>query len=244
MHHLERGISYAVAGLTATGKTRLVEETTRNLRDLGYDACCFSAGDLFRHLIQHVQPSHDSSETLIASVHAALKETGVSIDAAGRVRLVYKGDVVRQTYENGDCSALLSTNGQMIYHVDEFIRDNITGPFGRHDFVGLDGRERRDASLLFRTSAYGNVRVAIRRIDQPEACVRLSDEKIMSDIATRDRRELPLLRGLLEEEINVVMICRSEANGASDRRISEGMAGILVDFARGKMETNFRTISF
>ena len=30
-----------VAGLTSTGKTRLVEEATRNLQDQGYDAVLF-----------------------------------------------------------------------------------------------------------------------------------------------------------------------------------------------------------
>lgn len=234
MSHLERGISYAVAGLTSTGKTRLVEQTTRHLQDAGYDAVCFSVGDMFRHLIGHVRPPYDTSEALIASVHTVLEQTNVITDAAGRVRLVYKGELVRQTYENGDLSARISTNGQLIYHVDEFIHMHITGPFAHHDFVGLDGRERRDADVLFRTIAPPPVRVSIRRIDQPEACALLPNEAIMADIAQRDRLEHPLLRGIFQEEKNVIDIYRRQANGDSDSRIAQAMSGILVDFSRGK----------
>lgn len=243
MSHLERGITYAVAGLTSTGKTRLVEHTTRNLRDLGYDAVCFSVGDMFRHLIRHVQPPYDSSAMLIGSVHAALKQTDVVVDSAGRVRLVYNGEMVRQTYENGNLSARISTNGQIIYHVDEYIQANITGPLSGHDFRGIDGRERRNADILYRTTAPRQVRIDIRRIDEPVACATLSDETIKNDILARDHLEFPLLRGLFEEDINVVTIDRTQANGESDRRISGVMAGILVDFSHGKMESNFGTIS-
>jgi hypothetical protein len=242
MSHLERGITYAVAGLTSTGKTRLVEHTTRNLRDRGYDAVSFSVGDMFRHLIRHVQPPYDSSDALIASVHATLKQTSVVMDAGGRVRLVYNGELVRQTYENGNLSARISTNGQLIYHVDEYIRTNITGPFAHHDFVGLDGRERRDAQILFRTTAPRKVRIDVRRVDDPVACAALSDETIRQDISVRDHLEFPLLRGLFGEDVNVVTIDRQQANGESDRHLSEAMSGILVDFSRGKMETNFGTI--
>jgi len=243
MSHLERGITYAVAGLTSTGKTRLVEHTTRNLRDQGYDAVCFSVGDMFRHLIHHVQPPYDSSDALIGSVHAALKQTEVVTDSAGRVRLVYNGEVVRQTYENGNLSARISTNGQIIYHVDEYIERYITGSFSSHDFRGIDGRERRNAGVLYRTTAPRQVRIDIRRIDEPVACATLSDATIQHDILARDRLEFPLLRGLFEEDINVVTVDRTQANGESDTKISESMAGILVDFAHGKMESNFGTIS-
>jgi len=243
MSHLEQGITYAVAGLTSTGKTRLIEHTTRNLQDRGYDACCFPVGDMYRYIIQHAQPPYDTSEALIGSVHTALGQTEVVIDAGGRVRLVYKGEVVRQTYENGNLSARISTNGQIIYHVNEYIRTNITGPLTNHDFVGLDGRERRDAQILFRTTAPRQVRIDVRRIDEPEACAPLSDETIRADIVARDRLEFPLLRGLFEEDVNVVTIDRKKANGESDYQISEAMAGILVDFARGKMENNFGTVT-
>ena len=78
---------------------------------------------------------------------------------------------------------------------------NITGPLAHHDFVGLDGRERRDAHILFRTTAPPPVRVAIRRIDQPEACAALSDDTILADIHARDRLEFPLLRDYLKKNL-------------------------------------------
>jgi len=243
MRHLERGISYAVAGLTSTGKTRLVEHTTRHLQDYGYDACCFSVGDCFRHLIGHVQPPYDTSEALITSVHTVLARTKVVVEAGGRVRLVYDDEIVRQTYENGNLSAAICTNGQIIFHVDEFIHDHITGPLAHHDFVGLDGRERRDAQVLFRTTAPPPVRIAIRRIDQPEASASFSNETIMADIAERDRLEFPLLKGIFQDGMNVGEIYRRQANGDSDARIAHQMSGILVDFAHGRMDTNFGTIT-
>jgi hypothetical protein len=48
---------------------------------------------------------------------------------------------------------------------------------------------------------------------------------------------------LFEEDVNVVTIDRKQANGESDHQISEAMAGILVDFAHGKMEANFGTVT-
>lgn len=242
MNHLERGITYAVAGLTSTGKTRLVEETTKNLREIGYDTVSFSVGDMFRHLTHHVQPPFDTSEALIDSVHATLEQTTVVVDGGGRIRLVYDGERVEQTYENGNIAATICTNGPIIYYVDKFIHDHITGPLGRHDFVGLDGRERRDAQILFRTTAPPPVRIAIRRIDQPEACTTLPNDVIMADIAARDRLEQPLLTGIFQEEMNVVEIYRRQANGDSDKQIASQMSGILVDFARGKIEENFGTV--
>ncbi len=116
-------------------------------------------------------------------------------------------------------------------------------PTLKFDFVGLDGRERRNAAILFRTTAPQQVRVDIRRIDEPDACAALSDSEILADIHTRDRLEFPLQRGLFEEELNVVAIDRLQANGDSDTRIAQAMSGILVDFARGRMEENFGTIT-
>lgn len=195
-----------------------------------------------RDILTHVHAPMARTDELVASVHAVLDQTTICIDETGRIRLVYQDQRVEQSYDNGNRAGTLCTNGQAIFAVDRCIEEKILGHNGTH-FIGFDGRERRNASVLFRTTAPPPVRVAIRRIDQPEETAELSNKQIMVDIAKRDRAEQSLLRGIFQDEVNVLEIYRRRANSDSDARIAEEMSWILVDFSRGRTESNFGTIN-
>jgi len=233
-------VVFAIAGLTSTGKTRLGEGIVGELRERNYRACVFSVGDIFRLLTIHTEVLEDS-RALSEAVQETLSHTHVHLEESGRVRLHYNGESVRQTYHNGNNAAVLTNNGAIIHQVDEFIRTHLAGST-EFDFVGLDGRERRNADILIRTTAPDPVRVAIRRVDQPEACIPLTDDEILHDIQVRDVHEASLVHALQLDDINVLDITRLIATPDADKNLAIRASGVLVDFQQKRMPSNFGTI--
>ena len=242
MHSPEsaEAITFAIAGQTSTGKTRLGEQIVGELREQSYKACILSVGDMFRLLTMHTA-IQDDPEALSEAVQTTLSHTHIDLEPSGRVRLHYNGEPLKQTYHNGNNAAQLTNNGTIIYHVNEFIHTRLSGAGSKFDYVGLDGRERRGADVLLRTSAPDGVRVAIRRIEQAESCASLSDEAILQDIQARDVHEMPLVQALQLDDVNVLDIVRFSATPEADARIATRAAGILVDFRAGTIPANFGT---
>ncbi len=235
---------FAIAGQTATGKTRLGEGIMSRLHEQGYHACMLSVGDMFRLLTMHTAIQHDPKameeavkQTLLLTEPLVNKETG-------RIHLHFKGESFKQTYDNGNSSASLTSNPAVIYHVNHFIETRITGIGTDHDFVGLDGRERRNAHILFRTfSDDPATRVAIRRMDQPADCCVRTDEEIYRDIAARDVHERPFVRSLLLDDVNVVHIDRKQGTPEADTMLVAYASTVLVSFREGKLPSNFGTLA-
>jgi cytidylate kinase len=234
---------FAIAGQTSTGKTRLGEGMVGQLQEQGYSACVMSVGDIFRLLTMHIAVK-DDPEAMQDAVQETLLHAHVAVDGeTGRVHLHYNGESFKQTYENGNSAALLTLNPAVIYQVSHFIEDRITNEGSRYDFVGLDGRERRGADVLFRTYADPATRVAIRRIEQPEGCMVRSDEEIYADITKRDDNERSFVEALLLDDVNVVHIERRTATPEANQALIARAAGVLVDFKTGVLPPNFGTIS-
>jgi len=233
---------FAIAGQTSTGKTRFGEGIVGELREQHFDACVISVGDIFRLLTMHTA-LQDNQEAMSNAAQETLYHTHIEMDQKGKILLHYNGESFKQTYENGNSAAPLTTNTAVMHHVDRFIADRLTAVTSGHDFIGLDGRERRGAHILFRTYADEPTRVAIRRIERPDECASMTDEAVYADIAKRDSFEWSFVQALLSDDVNVVHIDRTSATPLADRHLVERAVGVLVDFREGRMPANFGTIN-
>jgi hypothetical protein len=234
----------AIAGKTSTAKTRTTEMTTNVLRNT-YDikACCMSVGDVFRYLTQYVENTDDPD---ILALHArkALENTSVSIDeSTGRIRLISGDTVFRQNMKNGHNAGRFATNNHVVYHVNEFIHERISGHQEGHDIVIFDGREPRDAQILFIPHATDETRVAIYKHELPEECLNLDDTRILDIIRQRDRHEKPLTDALNDYDVNVVNYQRQGPTVTEDIELGHAIAHVIVDFKNGRMGNNFGTIN-
>lgn len=235
-------VVFAIAGQTATGKTRLGEGIVGELREQGYAAGLFSVGDMFRLLTMHTEIQHDpiamdeAVQHTLSCVHEHLDPN------TGRIHIHYNGEQFTQTYENGNSSAQLSSNPAVQYHVSRFIEEHITRSQIGLAFVGIDGRERRNADILFRTYGNPQARVDARRLDQKGACLTRTDEEIFADIAKRDPHEKPFIDALRLDDVNVVHIDRTRGTPEADKTLVHCATTVLVQFKEGKLSPNFGTI--
>lgn len=232
---------FAIAGQTSTGKTRLGEQVVQELREKNYTALLFSVGDLFRLLTMHTALQGDPVQ-MENAVKETLSHTHIDVAPSGRILLHYNGESFKQTYQNGNSAARLTQDGVVMFAVNTFIANHILHD-SHVDFVGLDGRERRNASVLVRTFGTDAARVGIRKMDLPDACRSLPDEEILRDIQSRDAHEKPFIDALLNDEVNVLHVERSVASPDMDRLLATRVAGTLVDFKEGKLAPNFGTVS-
>lgn len=237
----------AIAGQTSTGKTRLGEGVVRRLEHPAtpdirpLDACVFSVGDIFRLLTRHAHLVDDVA-ALQASVHETLSQTHIEREASGRIRLQYDGLLFEQTYHNGQNAARLTTLAPIVSEVNQFMRDRMTDN-DSYDVVLVDGRERRNADILIRTSATDAARIAIRRIEQPHGCCVLSDSHILRDIQARDEHEQGLVRALWQEETNVIDIVRSRVTPESDAILEHQVTTLVrYGYSHRDVEDSFGTI--
>ncbi len=232
---------FAIAGQTATGKTRTLEQVGQKLQENGYAAGLFSVGDAFRLLTMHTELRYDPHE-MEAAVKETLSHTHISVADTGRILLHYNGESFKQTYNNGNSAACLTQDGVVMFAVNTFIATHIIGDT-RFDFIGLDGRERRNAHVLIRTFGTDEARVGIRRMDMPEACSVLSNEEILRDIKTRDVHEKPFVDALRNDDINVLHVERTVASSNMDQLLATRITGTLVDFKEGRLPPNFGTVN-
>ena len=235
-------IVFAIAGQTATGKTRLGEGIVGELREQGYAAGLFSVGDMFRLLTMHTEIQHDPT-AMDEAVQHTLSFVHENLDPkTGRIHIHYNGEKFTQTYENGNSSAQLSSNPAVQYHVSHFIETRITGSHTGLAFVGIDGRERRNAHILYRLFGSPDARTDARILDQGDACAKLTRNEIFADIAKRDPHEKPFVDALRLDDVNVVHIDRTRGTPEADKTLVQCATTVLVKFKEGKLQPNFGTI--
>jgi cytidylate kinase len=244
MHNIEQkgSVVFAIAGLTSTGKTRLGEQTVITLKsEYHASACFFSIGDIHRLLATQKMLMHDTHESAEELAEQTLEQTSIDVDENGRVHLVYNGIHTQQTYENGNQAAHVSRKTNVSKVVNDFILTRLQPELSEFEFIGFDGRERRGANILFKTQAPDETRVQIRRIEQPE-CAQLPNIQILSDIHSRDAMDMRFIKPLAEETFNVVSIIRTNASHEANNVLAHQTAGIIVDFAAGRLDACFGTI--